>query len=91
MEIETLGDTCIGMLSALMQNIMNMPTGFIDEFDSAAKTKKTRSERIDILTNPICTAIVETKQEILKELEKARRKARSYETKNKIKAPSVDE
>lgn len=90
-EIESLAETCIGYLSALNQNVMNMPTGFIDEFDSATKTKKTRSERIDILTTPICTAISETKQEILKELEKSKRKARSYETKNKIKAPSVDE
>lgn len=69
-ERESLSDTIFGYLSALNQNIMSMPTGFIDEFESGIKTGMTRAELINILTNPISETIKETKEEIEKEIKK---------------------
>lgn len=75
-EIETLGETCIGYLSALNQNIMECPASFLDEMEAAMIAKKTRSEKLDILRKPICDSISETITLIEKELKNAKRKAR---------------
>lgn len=72
---ETLGDTVYGYLSALNQNIMNLPKSIIDDFEAAIKSKKTRSEKIDIITSPICLAISETKEEIKKTIDRAKKEA----------------
>ncbi len=63
-----MSDSLYGHLEALHKNIMGMPTGYIDDFETAMKAKYTRSQKIDILTLPICEAIEETKIEIKKEI-----------------------
>jgi hypothetical protein len=72
-EIESLGETVFGYISALNQNIMEMPASFLDELEAALKSKKSRAERLNIITAPICEAIAETKEEIQKEIKKAKR------------------
>jgi len=72
---ESLGDTCFGYLAALNQNIMSIPKGMIDEFESALKSGSTRSELINTLTSPICESINETKSAIKKEIRKAQKLA----------------
>lgn len=71
-EKESLGDTVYGYINALNHNIMSMPKGIIDEFESGLKTGMTRAELINILTEPICEAIKDTKDGIKKEIAKSR-------------------
>jgi len=61
-------DRVYGFLDALNKNIMGIPLSIIDDFEAAVKTKNTRSNKIGIITGPICEAIAETKTAIKKEL-----------------------
>ena len=71
-EKESLSDTVYGYLNALNHNMMSIPKSVIDDFSAGIKTEMTRSELINILTLPICEAIHDTKEEIKKEIAKAR-------------------
>ena len=82
-EIETLGETCMGYLATLNQNAMQIAETFVDEFEAAMKTKKTRSTKIDILRKPICDMIAETMDDITKELDRERKKAYRHERKTR--------
>jgi len=82
-EIETLGDTCIGYLAAFNHNIMDFPKSIVDDFEAAMKTNKTRSDKIDIILKPICIQIKETISQITTELDRERNKAYREEHKTK--------
>ena len=71
-EKESLSDTVYGYVNALNHNIMSIPKGIIDDFESGIKTKMTRAELINILTEPICEAIHDSKEDIKKEIAKYR-------------------
>jgi len=90
-DIETIAVELVGYLTALNQNIMEMPKGFFDEFHSGMKSKKSRADLIDIITKPICEAIQETKIRVTKTIKKERDKAHREELKQNKKKSTVNE
>jgi hypothetical protein len=75
-EIDTLGSTLFGYLIALNKNILSMPQSYVDEFDAAKKAGKSKTELTDILTKPISTAIIDSRDQIKKEIQKYKRHVR---------------
>ena len=54
---ESIGNACFGYLSTLNINIMEMPQSFLDELEAVIINKGSRSEKMEIVTKPICDAI----------------------------------
>lgn len=61
---DSLGNACFGYLSALNINMMEMPQSFLDQLESAIVNKASRSEKMEIVTKPICDAIDQTLSQI---------------------------
>ena len=82
-ERETLAAAVFGYLIALNKNILAMPESFIDDFQAKLKIGKSRPELCDILRGPITQAIVDTKDQIKKEIEKYKRDIKQDEQEEK--------
>lgn len=72
-EVDTLGMAVFGYLIALNKNMLSIPKSYIDEFAAALKAGKSKTELTDILTKPISAAIVDSRDQIKKELERYKR------------------
>lgn len=65
---DSVADICFGYLSALNINIMETPQSFLDELEGAILNKSSRSNKIEIVTKPICAAISNTILQIEKKI-----------------------
>lgn len=72
-EVDTLGKTLIGYVIALNKTLLDQPRSFVDEFESAIKMGKSKTELTDIIRKPASSAIMETKDIIKKEIQKFKR------------------
>lgn len=80
-ELQTIGETCIGYLIALNQDLLDQPRSFVDEMISGIKTGKSKTDLTDILRKPAMAAISEAQEFIKKELARYKRDIKS-ENKN---------
>lgn len=83
-EIETLAEAVFNHLSALHQNVLDMPESFIDKYKHANDSGKSRSDLKDILTKPICQAIKDTINQVDKLLTKEVGRSRRSEKKENL-------
>lgn len=73
---ELLADALFGYLIALNKKMMDLPLSYVDEFESAMKLGKSKTELTDILRKPISEVIIDCRDQIKKEIESYKRMAK---------------